>query len=165
MQAISHFSLAQHPGAYETWPRTTRLFANGVATGAEVPGYVIEGQYRCAPGFLLILSQDCPFEESNTFMLLSPDLRVLAQAEVGAPYSSFLLHAHWPRDENSLCLHYSTRLFYRLELVRPTSLLRSGYRIDVRVDEAADTDPRCQASVAALEASLAEIRQSLGKDP
>lgn len=67
MQSITQFSLEKHDGPYESWPRLTRLFANGVDTGKKVPGFIIEAQYQCRDGYLLITSQDCLFEESNDF--------------------------------------------------------------------------------------------------
>ncbi len=54
-------------------PSPTRpLIVDGEASGQRVPGYVIDAQYRCAAGTLLVTSFDCLFEESNTFLLLDP---------------------------------------------------------------------------------------------
>jgi hypothetical protein len=116
MELISSFSLEKHEGPYESWPRLTRLFFDGQATGTSVPGYVIEAQYRCPEGYLLITSQDCPFEESSDFILLSPRFEVVAQRFLGEMYGSYLLHAHWPRAEGSLVLHYYQALCFTLSI-------------------------------------------------
>ena len=114
MIKIESFSLEKHSGAYQHWPRQTRLFFNGVDTGSSIPGYIIEAQYRCDAGYLLITSQDCPFEESNDFLLLSADFRVLAQEMLGVPYYSYLLHNHWPVSDDAIRLHYYQQLFMTL---------------------------------------------------
>jgi hypothetical protein len=96
MQAIDTFALAKHTGAYEQWPQHTPLLANGADTGKCVPGYVIEAQYRCGEHYLLITSWDCPFEEAQTFLLLSSSFDVLYEETLGAPYASYLLMSHAP---------------------------------------------------------------------
>jgi hypothetical protein len=91
MQAIDTFALSKHNGAYEQWPQHTPLLADGANTGKCVPGYVIEAQYRCGEHYLLINSWDCPFEEAQTFLLLSSSFDVLYEETLGAPYASYLL--------------------------------------------------------------------------
>lgn len=157
MQALTVFSLAPHSGPYEKWPVLTPLLRDGVPTGAEIPGYVIEAQYRCEHGLLLITSYDCPFEESNDFLLLDDDYRILARKSLVVPYGSFLLNAHWPVSAQALRLHYYTRLFYVLTIKPPGGLLRRGYSLQLDCDHDADRDPRSAASVADLEARVAAI--------
>lgn len=118
MQAIEGFTVAQHSGPYEDWPRSTRLQFNGVDTGTQVNGYVLEGQYRCAQGYLLILSFDCMFEEANEFVLLAADFKPLARRLLGVPYGSYLIEAHWPVAANALMARYAEDLFYRVSIVR-----------------------------------------------
>jgi hypothetical protein len=106
MQPIKLFSLETHAGPYETWPRQTRLFADGVETRQTVSGFVIEGQYRCEAGYLLITSYDCLFEEANTFTLLNERFETMAAVHLGGWYETFLLDKHTPTCANSLELHY-----------------------------------------------------------
>ena len=110
MEPIHEFSLATHDGPYEQWPERTPLLRLGQPTGAQLQGYVIEAQYRCAHGIVIITSHDFPFEESNDFFLLSDEYTLLAHAQLSVPYGSYLLHAHWPIDAVQLRLHYHTRL-------------------------------------------------------
>lgn len=156
------FSLARHEGPYENWPRKTRLFCEGLPTGTEVEGYVIEAQYRCAHGHLLITSFDCPFEESNSFTLLDARFQVLATARLLVPYGSFLLHAHWPLDDHTLQLHYEMRRFYRLRIRPPGGLLRRHHSLVLSRDElAVSEDPRARTSVRELERRLADLRAEM----
>ncbi|SNT14016.1 hypothetical protein SAMN06265795_1158 [Noviherbaspirillum humi] len=138
MEAISAFSLEQHPGPNEQRPRRTRLFRDGIDTGATVPGYVIEAQYRCKQGFLLIVSQDCPFEESNDFLLLGPDYKLLASRALIYPYETFILHSHAPAGENSLRLVYHDGLSYTLSVAPAGWKFWRSYRLTLRRIGAAD---------------------------
>ena len=105
MKAINTFTLAQHPGEYEQWPLSTELLLDGQATGQQIPGYVIEAQYAHESFYLLVTSWDCPFEEAQTFVLLSHDLKLLDQKTIGAAYSSVWLQGHAPQGENAVMFH------------------------------------------------------------
>ena len=103
MEPIDIFSLAPHEGPYESWPEASELLREGRPTGRTVPGHSVEAQYRVAarhPGdperFLLAVSQACPHEESNEFILLDADLTELARRSLGRPYESFLIIEHGP---------------------------------------------------------------------
>jgi len=113
LKKIDTFSLEKHQGPYEQWPRRTRLYFRGRDTGTRITGFVIEAQYQCDEGYLLITSQDCPLEESNDFILLGPSFKELAHKGLAFPYDSFLLHAHWPVASHSIMLHYHEKLFLR----------------------------------------------------
>lgn len=69
-----------------------RLLQNGVPTACYVPGYRLLHQFQTGTGdYLLICDWDCPFEEASEFVLLSPELRILARRSLGLPYASFVL--------------------------------------------------------------------------
>jgi hypothetical protein len=128
MNPIDSFSLAKHDGPYETWPDRTRLFYDGKNTAVEIPGFIIEAQYRCRHGFLLITSQACPYEESNDFILLDLALKLVATKELGRAYCSFLLEAHRPIGPDTLLLEYNEGLFFTLS-VRPRLGGWRGYKL------------------------------------
>ena len=158
MEKIDAFSLEKHEGPYEKWPRKTRLYFDGRDTGTKIAGYVVEGQYRCNEGFLLITSQDCPFEESNDFILLGPTFRRLATNAVLRPYNSFLLHAHWPVSDSAVLLHYYDRLFFTLSIENRAFGL--GLRLGVtRFEGEPEKDPAASASILELEQRLEAIRE------
>lgn len=161
MQPVDRFGLESHEGPYQGWPTTSRLRVDGVFVYTRVPGYLIEAQYACEAGFLIVTSFDCPFEESNAFVLLDRAYRVLAKRELLAPYATFLLDAHWPVDPETIALHYQETLFYTLRVVRPGPLPWQRHRLALRRTLAWERDARMQASHARLMADLAAIRSGL----
>jgi putative salt-induced outer membrane protein YdiY len=114
MRPISHFSLETHTGPYDQWSKHTRLFANSKDTAQLISGYVIEAQYKCAAGYLIITSYDCLFEEANTFVLLNDRYETIATHSLGAMYNSYLLESHLPLDDHSLALDYGDGVRYVL---------------------------------------------------
>ncbi|MEC5385148.1 hypothetical protein VVD49_05400 [Uliginosibacterium sp. H3] len=122
MEAISILSLEKHDGEYKDWPKLTRLYCNGIDTGRKIPGYLIEAQYRCAEGYLLVTSQDCPFEESNDFLLLDAHFDLIATAGLLVPYASFLINEHWPLSDRSIRIHYYGDLFMDLAIEDPSEM-------------------------------------------
>jgi hypothetical protein len=116
MDRISLFSLETHTGPYEKWPLKTRLFADGKDTGRVISGYVIEAQYKCFGGYLIITSYDCLFEESNTFLLLDDSYQTLATGGLGVMYDTFLLENHRALSATALELDYGDGLRYILAL-------------------------------------------------
>lgn len=105
MERIDIFSLATHEGDYQTWPETTALLRDGQPTGTRVPGYVIEAQYRCGDRYLLATSWDCPFEEAQTFVLLSADFKVLGRTDYGTWYASIWMTGHDPIGPDTVAFH------------------------------------------------------------
>jgi hypothetical protein len=116
MEFISQFSIEKHDGNYESWPRTSRLFFDNDDTAMRIPGYVIEAQYKCELGYLIVTSQDCLFEESNDFILLDQQLSIIGYDSLFVPYHSFLIQNHWPISESTLRLHYDNELFFDLSI-------------------------------------------------
>jgi len=54
---------------------------------------------------LIVTSWDCPFEESQEFILLSKDLTVLCKKHIGHIYSTILLEDHEPVAEDEVLFH------------------------------------------------------------
>ncbi len=113
MEKIDLFTLAEHTGPYESWPLKTELIEQGKPTGKKVPGFVLEAQYRHNAGYLLVTSWDCPFEEAQTFLLLSPGLDVLFKKTIGAPYASIWMEGHEIVDESTVLFHCDGNLDIR----------------------------------------------------
>lgn len=59
-----------------------RLLAEGVEIG-RVEGLVLEGQYRCGPGYLVVTSDDSPFEEGLHFYLFDRSYSPLDDVSLG----------------------------------------------------------------------------------
>jgi hypothetical protein len=161
MEAITRFSLATHTGPYQHWPSRTALLDDGSDTGRAITGYVLDGQYHCEHGYLLIVSYDCPYEESYSFLLLDDDLTERARCELVVPYGSYLLHAHWPVSANTIRLHFYARLIYTLTVEPRRWWWRPAIRLRLRRVWNARSDPRTRTSIEALERSIAQTKDAL----
>ncbi len=104
VQPIKRFSLGEHIGPRETWGTTSELFVDHAATGRRIPGLLIEGQYACDAGYVLIMSYDCSFEESLTFLLLDPEFRIVSERTLEAMYNSYLLMKNYVIGDNDIGL-------------------------------------------------------------
>jgi hypothetical protein len=158
---IDRYSLEPHTGPYDSWPLDSALRVNGVLTQARVPGCVVEAQYETILGDILVTSHDCPFEESNTFVLLDSSHAIVSRAELGIPYDSFLLHEHWPADASTIGLHYHESTFYTLQVLAPGGLLGRKPRLKLRRCVAWKKDARMPEAHARLQVQLSEIESTL----
>jgi len=105
MDKIECFSFKPQPGPYETWSLCSELIQDGKATGKYIPGFVIGAQYAYKDLYLLVTSWDCPYEESQEFILLSNDLTVLCKKHIGHIYSTVFLQDHEPVAEDQALFH------------------------------------------------------------
>lgn len=105
MKKISKFSFKPQPGPYETWSLCSELINDGECTGKYIPGFIIGAQYSYKDLYLIVTSWDCPYEESQEFILLSKDLTVLCKKHIGHIYSTILLEDHAPVAEDQVLFH------------------------------------------------------------
>ncbi len=113
MKSLERFELAKHHGPYERWPKDTELIKDGFPTGRTIPGYLIEAQYEHIHGYLLVTSWDCPFEEMQTFLLLSPELEVMFEETIGVAYVSVCIERHEPVNDHTVLFHCNDNLDIR----------------------------------------------------
>ncbi len=120
IKETSIFSLDSHEGAYKQWPTHTRLYSEGKYTGTKLPGYVIERQYEVNDCYILILSMDCMFEESNYICLLNSDYKILSKYKIPDIISpmpgSYNLNKCEIKNKNTLILQFNEDLFYELNV-------------------------------------------------
>lgn len=64
----------------------SELIADGVATGKQITGAILEAALEWQSFYLLLLTDDVPYEETLRVVLLDSQLEVLDAAEIGAPY-------------------------------------------------------------------------------
>lgn len=149
MEPIQSFSLEKQSGPYESWPKKTRLYFNGADTGTTVSGYVIDGQYKAGACYLLIISYDCLYEESNDFLLLNARFEVVAESSLNPPmYSSYLLNTHWPVSTSAIRLHYYDSEIYELAIEGNTSTDDKGCRLTVKqIHDYQNDEPSANAVV------------------
>jgi len=107
LQPIVTFSLEKHLGPYATWGTTSALYADDVPTGQRVPGFVIEGQYACGDGYVLITSYDCLFEEAQNFLLLDNRHQVVSETFLGVMYGSYVLMKNYPVSDCEIALEFA----------------------------------------------------------
>jgi hypothetical protein len=92
MLEITRFSLEKHRGAYEKWPRQTRLLADGVMLDLAINGYTLLKQFETEAGYLLVTDFDCMYEEVISFTLIDRACtRVLSNRQIGAPCQTYWL--------------------------------------------------------------------------
>jgi hypothetical protein len=87
MDAVDRFHI-RSPGAESLHSRL--ISTDG--TFMEVEGRVIEMQFRCENGYLVVTSDGNPFEEMVHFYLLSHTTRFLDGLSLGRMYHSGILH-------------------------------------------------------------------------
>lgn len=68
-----------------------RLQLTAAGLGTVVPGVRLEQQFVCEPGYLVLTSDDCPFEETLHILLFDRALRVLDSLQMGQPYTGAML--------------------------------------------------------------------------
>jgi hypothetical protein len=161
---LTRYALATHEGEYRDWPLTTPLLIDGVESAYRVPGFVIEAQYQWGDHVLLITSWDCLFEEAYEFLLLDHTHRIVSHKHFGAPYTTYLLDAHWPIDDVSIRLHFQRRLFVTLTIRPPLWLFRRAHTLRVTRHLVTPDDERSQASIRRLEETLASITAAAASD-
>ena len=105
MKEISSFSFKAQQGPYETWSLCSELIKDGKRTGKYIPGFVIGAQYAYKDLYLIVTSWDCPFEESQEFILLAQDLTVLCKKHIGHIYSTVQLESHETVAEDQVIFH------------------------------------------------------------
>jgi hypothetical protein len=128
MVEVSGFSLEQHGGPYDSWPFHSKLYIYRMWTGSVVRGYLIERQYQLRSGYLLITSDDCPFEETTHFTLLDGRYRVLSHKKLFLPYYSFLLASATPLDGQRLRVTFASGDEYMVH-VQDTGLLSPSLKL------------------------------------
>jgi len=84
LTAIDMFRLESIRGAE---PKA-RVVAANEPTGTTLDGCVLEAQYRCAQGFVLLTSDNTPYEEALHIRLLDSDFRVLDAVDLRQVYHS-----------------------------------------------------------------------------
>ena len=90
----------------------------------EVEGRTLEGQFVNSAGeLLLVLTDDCPFEETLRLVLLSPDLDVIDSLEFASPYDSFVVQQVSAMPDNQIQIQVNNQQCFDAELLdRPMSL-------------------------------------------
>lgn len=100
MEQIAFFSLTP------TRESHSLLSVTGLGPRASVPGVVLEAQYRLADGsFLVISTDDCPYEECLHLLRLSRDYTIQERVDLGRSYTFGLFSD--PKIIHPSCLEFT----------------------------------------------------------
>src|SRR3954454_16917047 len=91
MQPIARFALEPVGPGTEGVPPRSRLLFDEQPVGTTLGGTCLEAQFVAKDKYLLILSDEIPYEETLRFYLLGGSLRVVDWLELGGPYSPGVL--------------------------------------------------------------------------
>lgn len=83
MQEIDIFSVTRHA--------ENRSRLRGLESELLLDGLILEAQYECSAGYLLMLTEDCPFEEALHVYLLDRSLRPIDKLVLGKAYQPGIL--------------------------------------------------------------------------
>jgi hypothetical protein len=84
----------------------------------EVEGKTLEAQFVNSTGeLLLVLTDDCPFEETLRLVLLSPDLALVDLLEFTSPYGSLIVQQVSPLLQNQLEIQGNNQQCFNAELL------------------------------------------------
>ncbi len=110
MEKVDIFALKPFDGRTENMLVCSQLDANGQNTDQIIPGVQIEGQYKCDAGYLLITNYDCPYQETDEFVLLNQHFEMIDRNWLG--FFSPLIFRHWPISDTAIRIHYYDDTYY-----------------------------------------------------
>ena len=85
--------------------------------GVEIKGATLEGQFQTELGnYFLVLTDDCPFEETVRCYLLSNENTVIDQLEFAVPYQSLIIQEIEIDSDHSMRLHCSDNMKIRIDV-------------------------------------------------
>ncbi len=120
MREIDHLSLLEDrrddgDSAYRT-PRAA-VYSQGRPTGLTLDGAKLEAQFALEGGeSLLLVSNDCPYEETLRFYLLDANYKVQEFAELGYAYTPGILRNLHVVADNELEFELTGSSRYRLRV-------------------------------------------------
>jgi hypothetical protein len=91
MRAISHFAIGVVPPGTAEGRSLSGLLFDGRPVGTAIRGSVLEAQFALDHGYLLLSTEDTPYEESLWITLLDRRFGIRDQMMLCAPYSPGIL--------------------------------------------------------------------------
>ncbi len=99
--------------------RGAELVADGDRTPVRLPGAVLEAQFETTHGPLLLMTEDCPYEEALHLVLLDPSLRILDRIEISQPYTPGVVKDIEAQGDDALELSFLGDARWRVEVHPP----------------------------------------------
>ena len=109
---IALFRLEPLPGEFPQ----ARVVAEERPTATVLEGRVLEAQYRCDLGFLLLTSDDNPYEEALHIRLLDLHFQVIDAVDLRQIYHPAMLHNLQVIDPHSLMFSFFGNDRWRLDI-------------------------------------------------
>ncbi|MFE8646713.1 hypothetical protein ACFX58_16670 [Sphingomonas sp. NCPPB 2930] len=107
------------------------VLLHGRPTGRRLKGACLEAALEADGRYLLMLTDDVPFEEFLTLVLLSPRMGVLDKASIGACYNSGRFDGLTVLPGHRLQFHFLGDQAWQLQLL-PEPALRPPWRTEPR---------------------------------
>lgn len=125
MQPTSRFSLTPPTQATREDVPRCELRIDGAPTGRFLAGQLLEQQFEVGTRYLLLVTEDSPFEELLHLYLLDADLSLLDERELGQPYTPGVLQDVAPVSRDQLQFSFFGGDLWRLTVLeRPRRLWR-----------------------------------------
>lgn len=102
MEVIDNFTVEPTPPVERDRTDESFLLFDGRQTGRILKGVTIEAQYRCGEAYLLLTTEDSPFEEGLHIYFLGADYEVLDEVELSHIYTPGGLENLRVTEENAL---------------------------------------------------------------
>lgn len=113
MESLNRFPLAS-PDVEQA---TSQLLDEDGKQLASIEGVMIEAQFRCSWGYLVITSNASPFEEELHFYLLDGNLSVIDSLSLGQVYHSGILRQLQPGPTDQLEFSFFGEERWRLSVL------------------------------------------------
>jgi hypothetical protein len=118
MKQIAIFSLeTPAPAQADELPRA-ELIKLDRSTGIVVQGSRLEAQYEVSGRFLLMLTEDCPYEEGLHIYLLDGGNSILDETHMGQPYTPGILSHLEATDHDELQFAFFGNDRWKLEILQ-----------------------------------------------
>lgn len=88
MNLVTELSTRLVPQDHEEIPPVSEVLLHGQATDQQISGALLEAAVLCQPGYLLFMSDDTPFEDMLSIVLLDTQGHMLDSARLGGAYTT-----------------------------------------------------------------------------
>lgn len=118
---ISNFGLVPLPAVEHETPKS-RVFFDDRPLDLVIAGIVLEGQFRCRHGYLLLTTEDVPYEEGLHMTLVDPAWQVLDQLEASLPFNPGIVKDMAVAGEDELRFEFMGQVWSLAVLPQPRRL-------------------------------------------
>ncbi|HEY5601928.1 MAG TPA: hypothetical protein VIM41_02360, partial [Gammaproteobacteria bacterium] len=102
----------------------SEVFINGAPTGKRVSGALLAAAVQWQDKYLLLTTDDCPFEEFLGIRLFDSEFNLLDSASIGTIYNTGMFSSLALHEPNTVSFLFIGETIWRIEL-----LLKPGFRV------------------------------------